>query len=114
MTSGNFGPWYLVDLPGYGFARAPGDIKTNWTDFTMDYFLKRESLVSVLLLVDGSIPPQAIDLEVADWLGEHEVPFSVIFTKVDKRKKLHPGKRVDPADNVRAFQGALADVGAEK
>jgi ribosome biogenesis GTP-binding protein YsxC/EngB len=108
VTSGNFGPWYLVDLPGYGFARAPGELKTNWTDFTMDYFLKRESLVSVLLLVDGSIPPQAIDLEVADWLGEHSVPFSVIFTKVDKRKKLHPGKRVDPTDNVRAFQGALA------
>jgi hypothetical protein len=74
----------------------------------MDYFLKRESLVSVMLLVDGSIPPQAIDLEVADWLGEHSVPFSVIFTKVDKRKKLRPGTRVDPRDNVRAFQGALA------
>jgi len=108
VTSGNFGPWYLVDLPGYGFAKAPGELKTAWTEFTMDYFLKRESLVSVLLLVDGTLAPQAVDLEVADWLGENNVPFSVVFTKIDKRRKLRPGVRTVPGDNVRAFQGALA------
>ena len=107
--SGNFGPWYLVDLPGYGFARAPGAVTTKWAGFTQEYFLKRESLVSVLLLVDGSVPPQAIDLEVADWLGENNVPFSVVFTKVDKRKKLRPGERSNARENVRAFQGALAE-----
>jgi GTP-binding protein len=107
MESGT-GPWHLVDLPGYGFARAPGELKAGWTSFTMEYFLKRESLVSVMLLVDGTLPPQEADLEVADWLGEHEVPFSVVFTKVDKRRKLRPGVRTRAADNVRAFQGALA------
>jgi GTP-binding protein len=109
VVSGNFGPWYLVDLPGYGFARAPGKVTTKWAGFTQEYFLKRESLVSVLLLVDGSVPPQAIDLEVADWLGENNVPFSVVFTKVDKRKKLRLGERSNARENVRAFQGALAE-----
>ena len=109
--SGNFGPWYLVDLPGYGYARAPGKLTTQWASFTQEYFLKRDSLVSVLLLVDGSLPPQAIDLEVADWLGENDIPFTVVFTKVDKRKKLRPGERSNARENVRAFQNAMAEGG---
>ena len=113
VTSGNAGPWYLVDLPGYGFARAPGELAKNWSEFTMEYFLKRSSLVSVLLLVDGTLPPQAVDLEVASWLGDHDVPFSVVFTKVDKRKKVRPGERVNPAANAKLFLGALAADWAE-
>ena len=109
--SGNFGPWYLVDLPGYGYARAPGKLTTQWASFTQEYFMKRDSLVSVLLLVDGSLPPQAIDLEVADWLGENDIPFTVVFTKVDKRKKLRPGERSNARENVRAFHTAMAEGG---
>lgn len=108
VLSSGAGPWYLTDLPGYGFARAPGDLRDAWTDFTMEYFLKRKSLVSVLLLIDGTIPPQSVDLEVAAWLGEHDVPFTVVFTKVDKRRKVRPGMRTQHEDNVRAFQEALA------
>ena len=108
VLSSGAGPWYLVDLPGYGYARAPGDLRDAWTDFTMEFFQKRESLVSVLLLIDGTIPPQEVDLEVANWLGEHNIPFSVVFTKVDKRRKVRPGVRTNPEDNVRAFQEALA------
>ena len=113
VLSAGAGPWYLVDLPGYGYARAPGDLRDAWTDFTMEFFQKRESLVSCLLLIDGTIPPQEVDLEVANWLGEHDIPFTVVFTKVDKRRKVRPGVRTNHEDNVRAFQEALAPSWAE-
>ncbi|XP_051145257.1 GTP-binding protein At2g22870 isoform X2 [Andrographis paniculata] len=65
--------WYIVDLPGYGFANAPDAARMDWSSFTKGYFLNRESLVSVLLLVDASVPPQKIDIDCANWLGRNNV-----------------------------------------
>ncbi|ESR39328.1 hypothetical protein CICLE_v10026170mg [Citrus x clementina] len=65
--------WYIVDLPGYGFAKAPDVTRMDWSSFTKGYFLNRESLVGVLLLIDASVPPQKIDLDCANWLGRNNV-----------------------------------------
>ncbi|GAV85161.1 MMR_HSR1 domain-containing protein [Cephalotus follicularis] len=95
--------WYLVDLPGYGYAAAPQEIRTDWAKFTKDYFLNRSTLVSVFLLIDASIPAKKIDLEYASWLGENQIPMTLIYTKCDKRKKKkNGGKR--PEENVNDFQ----------
>ncbi|POO03917.1 GTP-binding ribosome biogenesis protein [Trema orientale] len=95
--------WYLVDLPGYGYASAPQDLRTDWAKFTKDYFLNRSTLVSVFLLIDASIPAKRIDLEYASWLGQNQIPMTLIFTKCDKRKKKkNGGKR--PEENVNDFQ----------
>ena len=61
--------WYLVDLPGYGYAKRSKTLRAEWSDFTQQYFLQRDTLANVLLLVDASVPVQALDLEVANWLG---------------------------------------------
>ncbi|KAL3738779.1 hypothetical protein ACJRO7_020193 [Eucalyptus globulus] len=95
--------WYLVDLPGYGYAAAPQELRTDWTKFTKDYFLNRSTLVGVFLLIDASIPAKKIDLEYASWLGQNQVPMTLVFTKCDKRKKKkNGGKR--PEENVQDFQ----------
>ncbi|KAF7849436.1 hypothetical protein BT93_L0805 [Corymbia citriodora subsp. variegata] len=65
--------WHLVDLPGYGYAAAPQELRTDWTKFTKDYFLNRSTLVGVFLLIDASIPAKKIDLEYASWLGQNQV-----------------------------------------
>lgn len=100
--------WYLVDLPGYGFAAAPHELRTDWDKFTKDYFLNRSTLVSVFLLIDASIPAKKIDLEYASWLGLNQIPMTLIFTKCDKRKKKkNGGKR--PEENVQDFQELISD-----
>lgn len=76
--------WYLVDLPGYGWARVSKKEKTNWKSMIEEYLKNRSSLVSVFLLVDIRHEPQALDLEFIQWLGEEGVPFAIVFTKVDK------------------------------
>ncbi|XP_072993577.1 GTP-binding protein At2g22870 [Typha latifolia] len=100
--------WYLVDLPGYGYAAAPHEVRTNWDEFTKNYFLNRETLVSVFLLIDASIPAKKIDLEYASWLGQNQIPMTLIFTKCDKRKKRkNGGKR--PEENVEDFQNLIRE-----
>ncbi|KAI3428986.1 EngB-type G domain-containing protein [Psidium guajava] len=95
--------WYLVDLPGYGYASAPQELRTDWDKFTKNYFLNRSTLVGVFLLIDASIPVKKIDLEYASWLGQNQVPMTLVFTKCDKRKKKkNGGKR--PEENVQDFQ----------
>lgn len=101
--------WYLVDLPGYGYAKRGRDDRLAWNKFTKEYFLKRPTLVMVMLLIDASIPPQQIDLECAAWMLESEVPFSIVFTKADKTKKKGPSA----SDNVAAFMGILKQELAE-
>ncbi|KAJ1405454.1 P-loop containing nucleoside triphosphate hydrolase [Sesbania bispinosa] len=93
--------WFLVDLPGYGFAKAPEAAKTDWSAFTKGYFLNRSTLVAVLLLIDASVPPQKIDLDCANWLGRNNIPITFVFTKCDK-VKVAKGKR--PDENIRDFQ----------
>jgi len=78
--------WHLVDLPGYGYARVSKSSKKVFQKFITDYFSKREQLVSAFVLVDVRHEPQPIDLEFMEWMGESQIPFSIIFTKADKLK----------------------------
>lgn len=76
--------WYLVDLPGYGYAKASKTSREKWEKFIADYLTKREQLVNVFVLLDCRLEPQKIDLEFMNWCGEKEIPFSMVFTKIDK------------------------------
>lgn len=78
--------WYLVDLPGYGYARVSKSSKKTFQKFITQYFALREQLVSAFVLVDIRHEPQPIDLEFMQWMGEQGIPFSIIFTKADKLK----------------------------
>ena len=78
--------WFLVDLPGYGYARVSKSSKKVFQQFITAYFSKRQQLVSAFVLIDIRHKPQPIDLEFMQWLGEHHIPFSIIFTKADKLK----------------------------
>ena len=78
------GNWYLVDLPGYGYARVSKKTKETFQKFITDYFERREQLVCAFVLVDIRLEAQKIDLEFITYLGETEVPFCIIFTKADK------------------------------
>lgn len=76
--------WYLVDLPGYGYASRSKDDRVLFDKMIRSYILGREQMTNLFLLVDGRHQPQKIDLEFMDWLGENNVPFSIVFTKLDK------------------------------
>ncbi|GAL68152.1 ribosome biogenesis GTP-binding protein YihA/YsxC [Jejuia pallidilutea] len=78
--------WHLVDLPGYGYARVSKSTKKVFQKFITEYFAQREQLVTAFVLVDIRHKPQPIDLEFMQWMGEHGIPFSIIFTKADKLK----------------------------
>ncbi|UJH68213.1 ribosome biogenesis GTP-binding protein YihA/YsxC [Allomuricauda sp. SCSIO 65647] len=78
--------WFLVDLPGYGYARVSKKDKKTFQQYITQYFLKRQQLVSAFVLVDIRHEPQKIDLEFMEWLGSNEIPFGIIFTKADKLK----------------------------
>ncbi len=79
--------WFLVDLPGYGYARVSKSSKKIFQKFITSYFSKRVQLVSAFVLIDCRHEPQKIDLEFMQWLGENQIPFSIIFTKADKLTK---------------------------
>ena len=95
--------WWLVDLPGYGFATVSQSARRNWSNMIESYIRKRENLVCLFVLIDSRHEPQKIDLEFIDQLGEWQVPFVLLFTKADKNK---PGatKR-----NVENFLSAMAE-----
>lgn len=76
--------WFLVDLPGYGYAKVSKESRSSWEKMISDYLMHRENLYNVFVLIDSRLPPQNIDLEFVQWLGEHQIPFSIIFTKADK------------------------------
>ncbi|GLC37836.1 hypothetical protein PLESTB_001481600 [Pleodorina starrii] len=99
------GSWYLVDLPGYGFAKVGLQGRQQFDAFTREYFKTRPNLAMVFMLVDASIPPQKIDVEYANWLTDNEVPFTLVFTKADKRRKGVPASAKD--SHVTAFKRAL-------
>jgi len=80
------GNWFLVDLPGYGYARVSKKSKKTFQKYITDYFVKREQLVCAFVLVDIRHEPQKIDMEFMEWLGQNSIPFSIIFTKADKLK----------------------------
>ncbi len=76
--------WYLVDLPGYGFAKASKVARIKWEQFIADYLCNRKNLTNVFVLLDSRLEPQKIDLEFMNWCGEKEIPFAMVFTKIDK------------------------------
>ena len=78
--------WYLVDLPGYGYARVSKSSKKTFQKFITNYFEKRQQLVLGFVLIDCRHEPQPIDLEFMEWMGQSQIPFSIIFTKADKLK----------------------------
>ena len=78
--------WHLVDLPGYGYAKVSKKEKKVFQKFITDYFKKRKQLVNAFVLIDSRHQPQTIDLEFMQWLGVNAIPFSIIFTKIDKLK----------------------------
>lgn len=79
--------WFLVDLPGYGYAKVSKKARSKFQDIIYDYFSKRSQLVCTFVLIDSRHSPQKIDLEFMQFLGEHNVPFCIIFTKTDKLPK---------------------------
>lgn len=86
--------WFLVDLPGYGYAQVSKKKRAGFQKFIKDYFLKREQLTCTFVLVDSRHEPQKIDLEFMEFLGENGVPFGIIFTKADKLKQSELNKNI--------------------
>ena len=97
------GAWYLVDLPGYGYARLSKDGREKLKTMIEDYTLERKELVCLFVLVDSRHEPQKIDLEFIQWLGEEGVPFALVFTKADKLTK---GRL---AANLKAYKARLLE-----
>lgn len=79
--------WYLVDLPGYGYAQVSQKMREKFSDFVREYLLNRESLVNTYLLIDSRLKPQKIDMEFMEWLAINNLPFTILFTKTDKLSK---------------------------
>src|SRR5665647_282387 len=79
--------WFLVDLPGYGYAKALRLSREKWIKFIRKYILERENLYCVMVLLDIRVEPQQNDLDFMNWLGENEIPFVMVFTKMDKLGK---------------------------
>jgi GTP-binding protein len=87
--------WFLVDLPGYGYAQVSKQTKQTFQKFITDYFESREQLVCAFVLIDIRLEPQKIDLEFLSYLGEYEIPFCIVFTKADKIGKVKADTNVN-------------------
>ena len=90
--------WYLVDLPGYGYAKVSKTSRAKWEKMIRNYLLKRENLQCVFVLIDSRLTPQKLDIEFIDNLGEMRIPFILVFTKTDKITQ----KEVQ--ENIKAFK----------
>ncbi|MFP4090696.1 MAG: ribosome biogenesis GTP-binding protein YihA/YsxC [Cyclobacteriaceae bacterium] len=77
--------WHLVDLPGYGWAKVSKSARADWGKMIENYLLHREQLVNLFVLIDSRLPPQSIDLDFIRWAGVNQIPFALVFTKVDKQ-----------------------------
>lgn len=96
--------WYLVDLPGYGYASVSKSSKKTFQKFITAYFEQRKQLVSAFVLIDIRHKPQPLDLKFMEWLGEHIIPFSIVFTKADKLKP----KAIE--NNIEAYKTILLET----
>lgn len=95
--------WYLVDLPGYGYAKRGKKEQENLRQIISSYILHREQMTNLFVLIDSRHEPQKIDLEFIEWLGENGIPFSIVFTKADKSKPMQLKK------NIFVFLDTLAE-----
>lgn len=93
--------WYLVDLPGYGFAKVSKTQRASWTKMIRDYLEKRSNLLCLFVLLDVRLEPQKIDLEFMQWVGQNGMPFAMVFTKADKLS----GSKVD--QQVAAYKRVM-------
>lgn len=99
--------WYLVDLPGYGYARTSKSTREVFSQMIREYFLHRETLVNTYVLIDSRIPPQRIDVEFINFLGQNGVPLTIVFTKTDKEKQR------EVMANVKAMKQTLGEMWEE-
>ncbi len=99
--------WYLVDLPGYGYAVSSKKERAKWKKMTLDYFEKRENLTNVFLLIDANISPQENDLDMLDWFGQNGIPFSIVYTKIDKSKP------AQIEQNIEMFESRMYEMWEE-
>ncbi|MEM6877042.1 MAG: ribosome biogenesis GTP-binding protein YihA/YsxC [Bacteroidota bacterium] len=98
--------WFLADLPGYGYAKVSKKTRGKWQDRLENYFTYRAQLTNAFVLIDGGIPPQKIDIEFCNWMGEKGVPFALVFTKIDKRK-------YGQGEHIADFQSELLQTWSE-
>lgn len=96
--------WYLVDLPGYGYAKVPTVERKKWEKFIRKYILERENLYCLFVLIDSRHEPQAIDIEFMKWLGTNKISFVIVFTKIDKLKSTE----VD--DNIKVYEKQMLET----
>ncbi|MEM6377357.1 MAG: ribosome biogenesis GTP-binding protein YihA/YsxC [Bacteroidota bacterium] len=99
--------WHLVDLPGYGYAKISKTTRKKWEKMIQDYLKKRMNLMCTFVLIDANVPPQKIDLDFVNWLGEMHLPFVLVYTKVDKLKPVE----IEP--NIKRFQDAMLEAWEE-
>jgi GTP-binding protein len=93
--------WYLVDLPGYGYANVSKSTRAGFGKMIENYVLKRENLTCLFVLIDSRLPPQAIDLDFIEWAGSKNIPLAILFTKIDKLKHQELQK------NLKGYQNTL-------
>ena len=93
--------WYLVDLPGYGFAKISKVMRAKWEKMILDYLFKRVNLMNTFILVDARHEPQKLDIELIEWFGANQLPFTLVFTKSDKLTK----KRLN--DSLQRYKNYL-------
>jgi len=111
--------WYLVDLPGYGYAEVPKKERLKWEQFLKRYILQRENLYCLFVLVDSRHEPQKPDLDFMEWLGISQIPFTIIFTKIDKLKpeelktnlKNYEGKMFETWETMPGYYISSAETG---
>lgn len=99
--------WHLVDLPGYGYAKVSKSTKRTFQKFITAYFDKRKQMICAFVLIDSRHEPQPIDMEFMQWLGKHQVPFCIIFTKADKLKPKMLEK------NINNYQDKMLEIWEE-
>ncbi len=96
--------WYLVDLPGYGWAKVSKESREKWDLMIRNYILHRENLFCLFVLIDSRLEPQKVDLEFINWLGENGIPIALVFTKTDKQSK------TKTQQNIELFKKTLRDT----
>ncbi len=96
--------WYLVDLPGYGYASVPKAERLKWEKMLKNYILKRENLYCLFVLIDSRHEAQKVDLEFMEWLGISGIPFNIIFTKTDKLKP------IELEENLKAYESKMFET----
>ncbi len=114
--------WYLVDLPGYGYAKVSKTSRQKFQKMIEDYILERPNLINLFVLIDSRHEPQKIDLEFMEWCGENGIPFSMVFTKIDKLKtnqlnknlKVYFKKMLETWSEVPVHFATSAETGAGK